>query len=206
MVPNADQPDPFGSRESPSDTLIEVREDSSQTLILIPPRPLTVPLRILLVLNAGSVAFLLLVGIIYLYYHISIFSGLPDPIRVFSGRDARTRWYFEFFAGWMVSIVVVIEVLGVVWIPMISREIVALSHAGVHWQRDGWWRHEHLDAVWRELSDIVVVGNVPDIAANRLIIRLFDGRTQPIAENTSNAERNWIEFVIETASPRFRGI
>ena len=206
MKPIADQPDPFGARESPSDTLIEVREDSGQTLIVIPPRPLTVPLRILLVLNAASVAFLLLVGIIYLYYHISIFSGLPDPIRVFSGHDARIRWYIEFFAGWVVSIVVVIEVLGMVWIPMISREIMALSQAGIHWQRDGWWRHEHIDAAWKELSGIAVVGNMPDIAPNRLIIRLFDGRTQPMAENTSNAERNWIEFVVEAASPRFRGI
>lgn len=206
MGPSDNLPEPFAARESPGDSLIEVRDQPDRTTILIPARPLTLPLRILLALNAASVVFIVVVGVLYLFFHISIFTGLPDPGSEFSRRAPRMRWFVEFFAGWILAIGILVGVHSLVWIPQIAAESLVLDRDGLHWRRDGWWRHERIDAAWNQLSEVAVVGNLPEIAPNRLQIRLFDGTTQSIAENTSNAERNWLEFVVDRASPRFRGI
>ncbi len=206
MLNDNGSPDMFDGRERPGDSLIQISDTRDQTIITIPPRPLILPLKVLLSLHGLSICFLVLVGILYLCFHIALFTGLPEPRRVFTGHAAEYRWYAEIAIGWVLAVAAIVTILGLVWIPQIATESLCLDRTGVHWRRDGWWRHERLDASWSEINEIVVLGSLQEIAPNRLAIQLFNGRDQAIAENTSNRERSWLEYVLDRAASRYRGI
>ncbi|MDR3707935.1 MAG: hypothetical protein P4L33_06525 [Capsulimonadaceae bacterium] len=200
------QVDPLTGREAPADCLIEISHDSDRAVIFLPPRKLSSILRLLLALNVGSVLFIIVMGVLYMRFHVALFTGLPDPSTVFSSPAARMRWLWQVATGWIFAIGAMVAILGLVWIPQISTESIELNHKGIAWRRDGWWKHETLQVRWNEMSDILVEGRMPDIAQNRLVIRLFDGRERSVAESVTNSEREWLEFVIARLSPLYRGI
>lgn len=192
--------------ERPADSVIQVDYFPDRTVVVIPARPLVVPLRLLLFLNCGSIVFLVAVGILYIFFHVALFTGLPEPSAVFTGRHEQARWLAEVAVGWVLAIAVMVTILGLVWIPQVSSESIELDRHGIRWRREGWWKREAISAKWQEINDIVLLGNLQEIVTNRLTIQLFSGRQQTIAESTSNREREWLEAVLSRASARHRGI
>ncbi|HEY3330396.1 MAG TPA: hypothetical protein VGK19_10275 [Capsulimonadaceae bacterium] len=204
MTPEFDPGALYGGRERPGDTLIDVVDTAEQTVVSIPPRKLNIALRILLALNICSIAFIVVVGFIYLVFHIALLTGLPDPRTVFTSHAAEFRWYAEVSLGWLIVTAIVVAILGAVWIPQISTEGMVLDGNGIAWWRRGWWRRERLEAKWSDLGDIVLLGNLQEIVPNRLTIQLTSGKEQTIAESTSNREREWLEYIVREAMKRHR--